>query len=130
MVFTHSSLRTLMKHSPNEVLQTNILINWELKQLKAAEMLLLRMNSVRTLFVDFFRHIYTHTHLQFLIFICPCVANIFAAYNQQDATFHNLFISIRRSTCFRRFFRPSSGAQNCVYNVRYLSDRYCYLLLA
>jgi len=32
-------------------------------------------------------------------------------YNQQDATFHNLFISVRRSTCFRRFFRPSSGAQ-------------------
>ena len=34
-------------------------------------------------------------------------------YNQEDATFHNLFISLRRSTCFRRFFRPSSGAQNC-----------------
>jgi len=39
------------------------------------------------------------------------------------------FISVRRCTCFRRFFRPSSGAQNCTYNVRYLSDRYCYLLL-
>jgi len=26
--------------------------------------------------------------------------------------FSNLFISVRRSTCFRRFFRPSSGAQN------------------
>jgi len=25
-----------------------------------------------------------------------------------------------------RFFRPSSGAQNCTYSVRYLSDRYCY----
>jgi hypothetical protein len=44
-------------------------------------------------------------------------------------TFLNLFISVRRSTCFRRFFRPSSGAQNCTYSVRYLSDRYCYLLL-
>jgi len=50
-----------------------------------------------------------------LTFIGPCIANIFAEYNQQDATFHNLFISIRRSTCFRRFFRPSSGAQNCTY---------------
>ena len=39
------------------------------------------------------------------------------------------FISVRHSTCFRRFFRPSSGAQNCTYSVRYLSDRYCYLLL-
>ena len=41
-----------------------------------------------------------------------------------------LFISVRRSTCFRRGFRPSSGAQNCTYSVRYLSDQCCYLLLA
>jgi len=53
-----------------------------------------------------------------LTFIGPCIANIFADYNQQDATFHSLFISVRRSTCFRRFFRPSSGAQNCTYSVR------------
>ena len=26
---------------------------------------------------------------------------IFVEYNQQDATFHNLFISVRRSMCFR-----------------------------
>ena len=32
-------------------------------------------------------------------------------YNQQDATFHNLFISVRHCICFRRFFRPSSGAK-------------------
>ena len=62
-----------------------------------------------------------------LTFIGPCIANIFAEYNQQDATFHNLFISVRRSTCFRRFLRPSSGAQNCTYNVRYLSDQYLTL---
>jgi len=53
-----------------------------------------------------------------------------AEYNQQDATFHNLFISIRSSTYFRGFFRQSPGAQNCTYSVRYLSDQYCYLLLA
>ena len=41
--------------------------------------------------------------------------------------FSNLFISARRSTCFRRFFRPSSGAQNCTYSVRYLSDQYLTL---
>jgi len=55
---------------------------------------------------------------------------LFAEYNQQDAAFHNLFISVRRSTCFRLFFRPSPGAQNCTYSGRYLSDHYCYLLLA
>ena len=64
-----------------------------------------------------------------LTFIGPCIPNIFSEYNQQDATFHSLFIFVRRSTYFRRVFHPSSGAQNCTYSVRYLSDRYCYLLL-
>jgi len=43
--------------------------------------------------------------------------SIFAEYNQQDAMFLSLFISVRHSTCFRRFFNPSSGAQNCTYSV-------------
>jgi len=38
-----------------------------------------------------------------------------------------LFISVRLCTCFRRFFRPSSRAQNCTYSVRYLSDQYLML---
>jgi len=62
-----------------------------------------------------------------LIFTGPSIANIFAKYNQQDATIHNLFIPVRRSTCFRRFFRPSSVAQNCKYSVRYWSDKYLTL---
>jgi len=33
--------------------------------------------------------------------------------------FLDLFISINWSTCFRRFLRPSSGAQNCTYSVWY-----------
>jgi len=45
-----------------------------------------------------------------LTFTGPCIANIFAEYNQQDAKFLNLFISLTCSTCFRRVFRPSSGA--------------------
>jgi len=53
---------------------------------------------------------------QELTFIYSCIANIFAAYNQQDATFHDLFISVKRSTCFRRVFPPSSGAENCQTN--------------
>jgi len=47
----------------------------------------------------------------------------FAEHNQQNATFHNLLISIRRSTCFRRVFCPSSAFQNCIYSIRYLSAR-------
>jgi len=33
--------------------------------------------------------------------------------------FLNLFISINCPMCFRRFHRPSSGAQNCTYSIRY-----------
>jgi len=33
--------------------------------------------------------------------------------------FLDLFIFINCSTCFRRFLRPSSGAQNCTYSARY-----------
>jgi len=62
-----------------------------------------------------------------IVNLVPCMANIFAEYNQQDATFHNLFISVERSTCFRRVSRPSSGAQNCTYSIRYLSDQYLTL---
>jgi len=42
----------------------------------------------------------------FLKLIDRILGNMFAEYNQQTATFHNLFISVRRSTCFRRVFRP------------------------
>jgi len=62
-----------------------------------------------------------------LTFIVPCIANIFADYNQQAATFHNLFISVRRSTCFRWVFRPSSGAQNCTL-VWQILDALCAIL--
>ena len=65
-----------------------------------------------------------------LTYIGPCIANVFADYNQKDATFDNFFIYVKRSTCFRRFFRPSSGAQNCTFSVRYMWDHYCYLPLA
>ena len=43
-------------------------------------------------------------------------------YNQQDATLHNLFISVKCSTCFRRFLHPSSGAQNCIYSIGYFVE--------
>jgi len=45
-----------------------------------------------------------------LPFIDPCIANIFAEYNQQDAVFQNFFFPVRCSAYFIRVFRPSSGA--------------------
>jgi hypothetical protein len=60
-----------------------------------------------------FLTLFLHSPLSFhfFIFISPCIFSIFPKCNQQDATFLNIFISIKRSTCFRRFLRPSSGAQ-------------------
>ena len=40
-------------------------------------------------------------------------------YNQQEATLHNLFISVKCSTCLRLLIRPSSGVQNCIYSIGY-----------
>ena len=36
-------------------------------------------------------------------------------YCQQDATLYNILYCCQCSTCFRRFLRPSSGAQNCTH---------------
>ena len=41
-------------------------------------------------------------------------------YSQQDATLHNVFISVECSTCCRRFLRPSSGAQKLYIQHRVL----------
>jgi len=43
--------------------------------------------------------------------------------------FLTLFILVKRSTCFGRSFRPSSGAQDCTYSNRNMSNSCCYLLL-
>jgi hypothetical protein len=40
-------------------------------------------------------------------------------YSQQDVTFLESVYFYRRSTCFRRVLRPSSGAHNCTYSFRY-----------
>jgi len=52
--------------------------------------------------------------IYFLIYTAP-IAN----YSQQDATFFEFIYFYRRSTCFRRFLRPSSGVHNCTYSFRY-----------
>ena len=54
--------------------------------------------------------------------------NIFSEYNQQDATFLKFIYFCKTLYMFQTGF-PSIRAQNCTYSVRYLSDRYCYLLL-
>ena len=51
-------------------------------------------------------------------------------HNQQDATSHNDIYYYKWATSFRRFLRPSSGAQNCIHSIGYLSSFYCFLPLA
>jgi hypothetical protein len=44
--------------------------------------------------------------------------DIIPNYSQQDATFLLIIYFYRRSRCFRRFLRSSSGAHNCTYFFR------------
>jgi hypothetical protein len=59
----------------------------------------------------------------------PFIVNTFE-HNQQDATLHNGIYYYKCSTCFRRFLRPSSGAQNCIHSIGYLSSLFCFLPLS
>jgi hypothetical protein len=62
-------------------------------------------------------------------FMGPCIVNVFKQH-QQDATLHNGIYYYKCSTCFRRFFHPSSWAQNCIHGLGYLSSFFCFLLLS
>ena len=48
----------------------------------------------------------------------PYIVNVFK-HNQQDVTLHSGIYYYKHSACFRRFLRPSSGAQNCIHNIGY-----------
>ena len=50
-------------------------------------------------------------------------------YNQQDAKLHNGIYYFKCSTYFRRFLRPSSGAQNSIHSIGYLSSLFCFFPL-
>jgi hypothetical protein len=41
-------------------------------------------------------------------------------YNQLDTTLYNILYYCQYSTCFRRFLRPSSGAENCTHSIWYM----------
>ena len=52
----------------------------------------------------------------------PVHRKYFFKYIQQDATLHNLFISVKCCTYFKRFLRPSSEAQNYIQHQVVLSS--------
>jgi len=49
-------------------------------------------------------------------------SDIILKNNQQDATLYNVLYCCQCSTCFGRFFRSSSGAQELYMQHRHLSD--------
>jgi len=61
----------------------------------------------------------------FFTFLGPRIVNVFKQ-DQQDAKLHNGIYYYKCSTCFRWFLRPSSGAQNCIHIIGYLSSFFCY----
>ena len=61
-------------------------------------------------------------------FMGQFIVNVYK-YNQQDATLHNSLYYYKCSTCFRRFLRQSSGAQNSIHSIGYLSSFFCFLPL-
>ena len=56
-----------------------------------------------------------------LTFPCLCIVSVIVIDDQQDANFFGLFIYLFPigSTCFRRCFRQSSGALDCIYSFWY-----------
>jgi hypothetical protein len=62
-------------------------------------------------------------------FISPCVVIYSYSTTKKMHLFLKLFILVKRSTCFKRSFRLSSGAQNCTYGKRRTSNSCCHLLL-
>jgi hypothetical protein len=61
-------------------------------------------------------------HLPNLTFIGLCIVIYSYRTTNKMHLFLKLFVLVKHSTCFRRSFCPSSGAQDCTYSC-------CYLLL-
>ena len=60
--------------------------------------------------------------------IGPCIVIYYFSTTNKMHLFLKLFILVKRSA-FGRSFRPSSGAQNCTYSNKHMSNSCCYLLL-
>ena len=53
------------------------------------------------------------------MFIGPCIVIYTYSTTNKVHLFLEPFILVKRSTCFGRFFYPSSGSQNCTYGNRH-----------
>ena len=96
---------------------------WELFLLKQLVHIITIVVSCHTRYREYLSEV--NLFLFFFMFMGPCIVNVFK-YNQQDATLHHSSYYYKCSTCFRRFLRPSSGAQNCIHSIGYLSSFFCF----
>jgi len=79
------------------------------------------------------KHLHKCTSQEYIAEISLCVPlqykgtinyNSYSIANKMHL-FLKLFILVKRSACFGRSFRPSSGAQNCTYGNRRMSNTCC-----
>jgi len=77
------------------------------------------------------KYIYIYIFFFNLTFRGPGIVSIsLLIYFQQDATLHSLIISGKLLYMFRVISPPIiRSTHNCIYNIWYLSNRYCYLSL-
>jgi hypothetical protein len=58
-----------------------------------------------------------------LTFICPSIVNVFPSLTKKMQRY-TIYIFVKCSTCFRRFLRPSSGAQKLYIQHRVLCQTF------
>ena len=61
--------------------------------------------------------------ISFVTFVSPCIISIIAIGNKEDATIL-IYLLLISSTCFGRWFRPSSRAYICNYSLWYCPQRW------
>jgi hypothetical protein len=66
--------------------------------------------------------LFCHSSNNKMGFVTITSADSILKHDQQDATLYNTLYYCQRSTCFKRCFRSSSGAQICTCSIGYLSD--------
>ena len=55
---------------------------------------------------------------------------LFLSQNQPGTPMSQIYFTLNKSTCFGQSFGQLSGVDDCKYNNRHMSNRYCYCLLA
>jgi hypothetical protein len=86
--------------------------------------------------INFYHNLHHHHHhhpyslVLNLTFICPCIVNIILNYNQQDATFPDLFISTTDALHVSGGSSAHHQEHKTVHTASGIVNQYCCLLLS